>query len=98
MLHVTALYAGLLGLIAIGLGMGSGFLRVKTGISIGDGGDKKQTLAMRRHGNFCEWVPIALILLGTLELNGVSSTPLHVLGGVLVAARIAHPIGLNPTP
>ncbi len=95
MVQVTALYAGILGILAIALGAGSGFLRLKTGISVGDGGDAKQLLAVRRHGNFCEWVPIALILLGVLELNGVGQTPLHVMGAALVVARIAHAVGLK---
>ena len=95
MLQITAIYAGILGLIAIGLAAGSGLLRAKTGVSLGDGGDKQQLLAVRRHGNFCEWVPLALILLGILELNEVTPTALHAMGGGLVFARIAHPLGLN---
>ncbi len=95
LLSTTALYAGVLGILAIALGAGSGFLRFKTGVSIGDGGDPKQLVAVRRHGNFIEWVPIALILLGVLELNGVGATPLHVMGGALVVGRVAHAVGLD---
>ena len=50
---------------------------------------------IRRHGNFTESVPFALILLGFLELNGASPGVLHGLGIALVIARIAHPIGLK---
>ncbi len=50
----------------------------------------------RRHGNFSEWVPVALILIAVLELNGVSSTALHAFGATLFLARIAHPLGLKP--
>ena len=96
LLPTTAVYAGILGILAIVLGAGSGFLRAKTGVSIGDGGDPRQLVAVRRHGNFTEWVPLALILVGVLELNGVGSTPLHALGAALVLARIAHAIGLDP--
>jgi uncharacterized membrane protein YecN with MAPEG domain len=95
MLSVTALYAGLLGLISLGLAMPAGRLRGATKISVGDGGDPDLLLAMRRHANFVEYVPMALILLGILELNGVSHTAIHVLGGVLVVARIAHATGLR---
>ena len=51
--------------------------------------------AMRRHGNFTENVPMALILMGIVEANGGNVIFLHVIGVVLVLARIAHPIGLH---
>ena len=92
---VTALYAGILGLIAIGVAFPAGRLRGSTGISIGDGGNPELLLAMRRHGNFAESVPILLILFGLLELNGVSALAIHVMGISLVAARIAHATGLK---
>ena len=50
---------------------------------------------IRRHGNFIEGVPFALILLAALELNGASPGLLHGLGIALVLSRIAHPIGLK---
>ena len=37
-LHITAIYAGLLGLIGLVLAAGSGWIRSKTGVSLGDGG------------------------------------------------------------
>ncbi len=92
---ITALYAGLLALVGIVLGAGSGFMRAKTGVSLGDGGNAQQLVAARRHGNFAEWVPLALILLAVLELNGVPNVALHVLGASLFVARIAHPLGLK---
>ena len=93
---ITALYAGLLALVGLVLGAGSGWLRAKTGVSLGDGGNPQQLVAVRRHGNFSEWVPLALILIAVLELNGVSGTALHALGATLLLARIAHPLGLKP--
>ena len=74
MLHITALYAGLLGLLSIVLAVQTGQIRGSTGITLGDGGNDELILAMRRHANFVEFVPIALILIGLLELNGVSGT------------------------
>ncbi len=93
---ITALCAGLLGFISFALASGAGFYRGKTGISIGDGGDKQLLLRMRRHGNFTEFTPLALILLGLLEMSGsAGSTALYILGGMLVVGRICHPIGLE---
>ena len=96
LLPITALYAGILGIMAIVLGAGSGFIRARTGVSLGaDSGNPEQLLAARRHGNFTEWAPIFLILLGVLELNGSSAVTLHALGAVFVVARILHPLGLR---
>lgn len=91
----TLLYAGLLGLMSIAIAFPVGRLRGSTGISMGDGGDPDLQLAIRRHANFTEYVPLALILLGLLEANGLSSPTVHVLGCLLVLFRILHAIGLK---
>ena len=93
--ETTILYAGILGLMAIGLGAAAGIRRGKSGISIGDGGDQELLLRMRRHANFVENVPLALILLALLEMQGISATAIHVLGAVLVLGRIMHMVGFN---
>jgi len=92
---ITAFYAGLLALILIALAGAIGPIRMRTGISILHGQDMVLATAVRRHGNFIEGVPFALILLAALELNGASPVLLHGLGIALVVSRIAHPIGLR---
>jgi uncharacterized membrane protein YecN with MAPEG domain len=92
---ITALYAGLQALLGFALSMGIGPTRGKLGISIGDGGNPDLLLKIRRHGNWAENVPFALLLIALLELNGAGSTLLHGLGATLLIARIAHPIGLK---
>ena len=95
MLTVTALYAGILGLMAFGLAFMAGSLRGKTKISIGHGDNPELHLAMRRHANFIEFVPLCLILIGVLELNGAPPAALHALGAGLVVFRLAHAVGLQ---
>ena len=95
MLTVTALYAGILGLMAFGLAFQAGSLRGKTKISIGYGDNEELHLAMRRHANFIEFVPLCLILIGVLELNGAPTAALHALGAGLVVFRLAHAVGLK---
>ena len=95
MVPITALYAGLLALIAIVLGAAVGAARGRTGISILHGEDMELATRIRRHANFTEGVPLALILLAALELNGAGPALLHGLGIALVVARIAHPLGLH---
>jgi uncharacterized membrane protein YecN with MAPEG domain len=92
---ITALYAGLLALLAIALTFPIGPLRLRTGTSILDGGNMELATRIRRHANFTEHVPLALILLAVLELNGASAGLLHGLGIALLLGRIAHPIGLR---
>lgn len=92
---ITALYAGILGLMSIALAFPAGSLRGKLQVSVGDGGHPELLLAMRRHGNFVEYVPLALILIGLLELNGVTGTAIHAFGAGLVVARICHAVGLK---
>ncbi|NNF62333.1 MAG: glutathione S-transferase, partial [Gammaproteobacteria bacterium] len=93
---ITALYAGLLAILLTIISAIAGIMRGRKKISVGDGGDMELLVAMRRHANAVEYVPLALILIGILELNGANSTFLHVLGAVLVISRIAHAYGLKP--
>lgn len=92
---ITALYAGLLGLMSVAIAVAVGRVRASTGISMGDGGNLELIAAMRRHANFIEFVPLTLILIGLLELNGVGSTAIHALGAGLVFARLCHAVGFR---
>lgn len=95
MIETTILYAGILGLMAIGLGATAGVMRGKEGISYGDGGNSELLMRMRRHANFVENVPLALILIGLLEMQGVSNYAIHGLGIALVLGRIMHWVGFG---
>ena len=96
-LHVpiTGLYAALQAFVAIALLFPIGPLRVRHNVSVMEGGHADLTIAIRRHANWTEHVPFALLLIALLELNGAGAGTLHALGGVLLVARIAHPFGLN---
>jgi uncharacterized membrane protein YecN with MAPEG domain len=92
---VTSLYAGLLGLMAIAVAFPAGTMRGKLDIPLGDGGNRDLLLAMRRHANFAEWVPIALIVIALLEMDGVTKVAIHSLGAGLVFVRACHALGLR---
>lgn len=94
-LPITAIYAAAMVAISIWLGFQVGSFRGKTGISILHGDNMELAEKIRRHGNFTENVPLALILMAIIELNGAGATLLHVLGIGLIAVRIAHPLGLH---
>lgn len=98
-LSITAFYASLLALLLLTLSFRVIRLRLKHKVGIGDGAGKQKALAaaIRVHGNFIEYIPLSLILLGAYELNGADSLWLHILGGALFTGRIFHAIGLSKT-
>lgn len=93
---ITGLCAGIMGLVAIVLAGHIGSYRGKAKVGIGDGGDAELICRIRKQGNFTEYAPLALILLGLLEMGGAAgSTAIWVLGAMLVIGRILHPLGLK---
>lgn len=93
--EITAFCAGILGLISFVLAFHVGSYRGKTKISLSHGGNQEMLVRIRKHGNFTEYVPLALILLGLLEMSGgAGSVAIWILGGMLVIGRITHPMGL----
>lgn len=93
-LQITGLYGGLLALIGIALAMRVGAVRVEADVSIGDGDNVRLIQAIRRHANWTEYVPVAVILMALLEANGANALALHVSGILLVIFRILHPLGI----
>jgi uncharacterized protein len=91
---ITSLYAGLLGLLLIGLAFNVSRYRVGLKISSGDGGHPGLKRAVRAHGNLTENAPIGLILLAAIEAQGFGEITIHVLGSTLVIGRVLHAFGL----
>ncbi|EGN74425.1 MAPEG superfamily protein [Idiomarina sp. A28L] len=94
-LPVTSLFAALLTLLYLVLAVRIIRLRWRDRVGIGNGEAVDLQAAVRIHGNFIEYVPLALILLGLMELNGANPVLLYGLGGLLFLARINHAIGLT---
>ncbi len=92
---ITALYAIPLALMMLGLSIYVTMLRAKTGISIMDGGNVALAERIRRHGNFVENVPMALILMALAELLGSGGAWLHAAGSFLLVGRITHVMGIR---
>lgn len=92
---ITALYAGLLGLILLYLSARVTRVRRTDKIGLGDGGNKQLALAIRVQANFVEYTFPALFLILILELNGFSPTKIHAFGIALIAARLLHAMGLS---
>jgi uncharacterized membrane protein YecN with MAPEG domain len=94
---VTPLYAGLLALWFLVLSWRV-IKRRQSGIYLGDGGDPALLRVIRGHANFAEYVPLALLMMGMLEVTRFSIYVLHALGIVLVVARLLHGYALSFTP
>ena len=94
-LPITSLYAALLTMMMLGLAASVIAKRAATGISILHGDNMDLALATRRFGNFIEYVPMALFLMALMELQSASALWLNGAGGLLLAGRILHAIGLD---
>lgn len=92
---ITALYAALLALLLVVLGLQVVRTRIREKVSLGDGNNPAMLAAMRVHANAAETIPVALLLMLLLELNGGGPIGLHLAGGVLLAGRVMHAWGLT---
>ena len=93
---ITLLYAGLAGLLLLALSFQVVGLRRKHQVGLGTGDQPALERAVRVHANFCEYAPIALLLLLVLELStALPALLLHVLGVMLIAGRVLHAVGLS---
>jgi uncharacterized membrane protein YecN with MAPEG domain len=93
-MFVTPLYAGLLTLWFVLLSVRVMNLR-RRGIAFGDSGNVAVTRIIRAQANFAEYVPLALLLMGFLEVTRYSIYLLHLLGVILVVARLFHGLALS---
>ena len=94
---VTITTAGLCGLILLVLSFRVVQVRQSGKVSLGDGGDSLLLGRIRAHGNFAEYVPIILILMGLIESYNGTGPAIGVVGIGLVLFRIAHAYGMAGT-
>lgn len=92
---ITMLYAGLCAVLVVFLAVRVVQWRFRHKIGLGDGGDRELLKRVRAHANAVENMPLALILLGGMELNGYSNNLIHGFGSILLLSRLAHAWGLS---
>ena len=90
----TMFVAALLGMMKLALGVSVTKYRFQNKIMWGDANDDGMARRIRAHANFTEWVPGTLILLGLIEMMGVSPIIVGVLGAMQIVARVLHALGL----
>lgn len=91
---LTAMYAGLFGLILAALSVWVVAGRVGTGSNFGDGPGERLRGRVRAHSNFTEYVPLILLIVALLELMQTRNWIIHALLLPLLLARVAHPFGM----
>ena len=94
LIPMTALYVGLHALLAVVLANFVLYARLRTGKVPAWQPDA----ALRVQANFIENVPIALLLLLVLEIQGTSPLLLHGFGLSLLTMRLVHAFGLGTYP
>lgn len=90
-LAVTAVFV----LMSIPMALAVGLRRAKTGILLLHGEDEELLRLMRAHGNFIEYVPLALLALAGAEVAGAAPWLVAACGGVLLIARLIHYFSLR---
>ncbi len=98
-LHATLLIAAICALLYVFLSLRVILTRFRgEKLAVESEIDHRLQTRIRVHGNFIEYVPFALLLMGFLEISGASQSHLLWMGGILIAARIAHAVGLPLKP
>lgn len=94
LLTVTPFYVAMTVALVIGLAMMTIHQRIENKVALGTGRVQALERAIRAHGNLVEYAPIVLVLMVTLELNGLPHWQLHLFGMAFIAARLSHAYGL----
>jgi uncharacterized membrane protein YecN with MAPEG domain len=95
---IVAFWAGLHGLLLLGLAGVVVRRRVSLRVPLGDMRKPAMLQAMRVMANFAEYVPLSLLLMTILALMAAPDWLLHGLGGALLVGRLAHAQGLLSAP
>ena len=98
MLLMTSIIAAILTIIFVKLSFAVICLRRKNKVGLGSGGYDDLERAIRAQGNFAEYVPIGLILIACLELNGAPWWLVILPGIALIIGRLIHAKGINEPP
>lgn len=91
---VTAWFAAAAALALVGLSATVTLRRIKVGVSVGLGSDDLLLRRVRAQGNFVEYVPLALILMGIAETRGAAAGAVAAVGAVMAAGRALHAAGM----
>lgn len=92
---ISALYVVLGALFLIKFSFDVVRLRRHYRVAHGDGGFYELQTAIRIHGNAVEYIPLALLLLVVMEMNGADMWMLHLSGLFFFLGRAVHSYGMR---
>jgi uncharacterized protein len=95
---LVPIYAAVFALVFVALSVRVANTRRLLRIGLGSGGNVVLERRMRVQGNFAEYVPMALLLLTFVEMQGWPRWTLHLLCLVMLAARLVHALGVGREP
>jgi uncharacterized membrane protein YecN with MAPEG domain len=98
MLLITSIIASALTMIFVKLSFAVIGLRRKNKVGLGSGGHEDLERAIRAQGNFAEYVPLGIILIACLELNGAPWWLVALPGIALILGRLIHAKGIYTPP
>lgn len=93
-MSATCLVAGIFALLIVPLSVQVSLRRAKTNAVFGDAGDEALRRRIRAHGNFIEYAPLAVVVLGLIEYLGGASWLVWSLAAGFVFSRVMHAIGM----
>jgi len=97
-LKIAAVYAALHVFLLMTLGALVVRQRMRSGVGLGDGGNKGLHTAIRVHGNAAEQAPPTFAFLILLPLLGAAPWAVHLFGLATLVARVLHAAGLMQSP
>lgn len=94
-MNITPVYASILGLLFIMLSLRTIRLRRRYRVALGDNDNAELRRAMRVHANFAEYVPLTLLLVFFVEMDGLPAAWVHALCLALLCGRLLHAWGVS---
>lgn len=94
LMPVTAVFAAITAVLLLFLSVQASRYRLKYRQGLGVNDDPAFEVAVRAQGNLVEYAPMALILMGVGELNGVNAQWIYWVGMAFVGGRILHAFGM----
>jgi len=92
--YITSIVGGIFALMTVILSALVSKRRLDTKTSLVDGGDNILQRRIRAHGNFSEYAPMMLILLGLLENAAINSSIVCFVGISFLISRSLHAFAL----
>lgn len=93
-LPITALTAAICAIMLLITAIDTVRHRISGKVAFGDGGNPRIVSASRSHGNLAEHAPLAIILIGCLELAQAHHLALTAIAVLFLFARAMHVVGL----